>query len=190
MPAPSTWEEPPAAWADAPAAHMGRLYGEAGLREYLRCYAAQITMMNAWFGRILATLDELKPADRTLVIFTTDHGNLLGRHGMMDKTVSTFYDDLTHVPLPMRLPGALPAGKTCGAFARTVDIAPAILDLLGASPLTATQGHSLRALVAGQDAGPVAVFANGASQVTGCCADDSDTAVEAQPAGQGCTRIV
>lgn len=158
MPVPATWTNCPAAWADAAAARMGRIYGEAGLREYLRCYAAQITMMDAWFGRILAALDELKLTERTLVIFTSDHGNMLGQHGMMDKTFNGFYDDLMRVPLLARLPGVLPAGKTCDKFATTMDIAPTILDLLGAPPLATTHGQSLRGLVTGQDAGPAAVF--------------------------------
>lgn len=158
MPLPATWTQPPAEWAKTPSARMARIFGEAGVREYLRCYAAQITMMDDCFGRILAALDELKLADRTLVIFTSDHGNLLGQHGMMDKSVPTFYDDLMRVPLLARLPGALPAGKTCDAFAATVDLAPTILDLLGAPPLAKGHGHSLRGVIAGQNAGPEAVF--------------------------------
>ena len=158
MPLPATWTHHPAEWATTPSARMARIYGEVGVREYLRCYAAQITMMDDCFGRILAELDALKLADRTLVIFTSDHGNLLGQHGMMDKSVPTFYDDLMRVPLLARLPGALPAGKTCDAFAATVDLAPTILDLLGAPPLAKAHGHSLRGVIAGQDAGPAAVF--------------------------------
>ncbi len=158
MPLPATWTQPQAESAKTPSARMGNIYGEGGVREYLRCYAAQITMMDACFGRILGALDELKLTDRTLVIFTSDHGNLLGQHGMMDKSVPAFYDDLMRVPLLARLPGALPAGKTCDAFAATVDLAPTILDLLGAPPLAKAHGHSLRGLMAGQDAGPEAVF--------------------------------
>ena len=158
MPLPPTWTQHPPEWAKTAAARMGNLYGESGVREYLRCYAAQITMMDAWFGRILAALDELKLSDRTLVIFTSDHGNMLGQHGLMDKTINGFYDDLMRVPLLARLPGVLPAGKKCDAFATTLDLAPTILDLLGAAPLAKAHGHSLRDLIAGKDSGPEAVF--------------------------------
>ncbi|MCX7009675.1 MAG: sulfatase-like hydrolase/transferase [Kiritimatiellaeota bacterium] len=158
MPLPATWTQPPPEWTKTHSARMGKIYGESGAREYLRCYAAQITMMDACFGRILVALDELKLTERTLVIFTSDHGNLLGQHGMMDKGVPAFYDDLMRVPLLARLPGVLPQDKTCGAFAATVDLAPTILDLLGAPPLAKMHGHSLRDTIAGKDAGPEAVF--------------------------------
>ena len=158
MPLPATWSQVPAEWAATASARMGKIYGESGLREYLRCYAAQITMMDACFGRILAALDELGLADRTLVIFTSDHGNQLGEHGLMDKTHGGFYDDLMRVPLLARLPGALPAGSVCEKFATTMDLAPTILDLLGAAPLAKAHGHSLRGLIAGKEAGPEAVF--------------------------------
>ena len=137
---------------------MGRIYGEAGFREYLRCYYAQITMMDACVGRILDALDELKLSDHTLIVFTSDHGNMLGQHGMMDKSLGGFYDDLMRVPLLLRLPGALPAGKTSDALVTTMDIAPTILDFLGATPLAKTHGRSLRETIAGSDPGYAAVF--------------------------------
>jgi arylsulfatase A-like enzyme len=62
------------------------------------------------------------------------------------------------VPLLARLPGALPAGSVCEKFATTMDLAPTILDLLGAAPLAKVHGHSLRGLIAGKEAGPEAVF--------------------------------
>ncbi len=155
---PVTWPTHPAAWETSAAARMARIYGEAGLREYLRCYAAQVTMMDWCMGRILDALEEFKLGDHTLVVFTSDHGNLLGQHGMMDKTVGTFYDDLTRVPLLMRLPGEIPAGRTTDALVATVDLAPTILDYAGAAPLASAHGHSLRGVIAGSDKGYEAVF--------------------------------
>jgi arylsulfatase A-like enzyme len=104
-----------------------------------------VTRMDACLGRILEALEELGLADRTLVLFTSDHGTMLGQHGMMEKGVESFYDDMMRVPLIMRLPGRIPAGKTCPAYALSVDLAPTILDYLGARPLTKTDGRSLRA---------------------------------------------
>jgi arylsulfatase A-like enzyme len=156
LPLPATWNDHPTAWLDSAAARMGRIYGETGFREYLRCYYGQVTMMDACVGRILQALDDLGLADRTLVIFTSDHGNMLGQHGMMDKTLGTFYDDLMRVPLLMRLPSQIPAAKTCDSNAVSVDVAPTILDYLGAPPLAQAQGHSLRPYLDGAkvDDGP------------------------------------
>jgi uncharacterized sulfatase len=158
MPVPETWTTPEAAWENTASGRMGRLYGEAGLREYLRCYAAQITMMDACIGRILDALDEAGLADKTLVVFTSDHGNMLGQHGLMDKTLGTFYDDLMRVPLLMRLPGSIPAGAVSDALVSSVDLPATWLDFLGSAPLPATHGRSLRGVMGGADAGYSAVF--------------------------------
>jgi arylsulfatase A-like enzyme len=158
LPLPATWTDRPALWETSASARMGQIYGEAGLREYLRCYYAQVTMMDWCFGRILQALDDLKLADRTLVIFTSDHGNMLGQHGMMDKTHGGFYDDLMRVPLLVRLPGVIPAGKVCPAPVSSVDLAATILDYLHAPPLEKTHGRSLRAWIDGAAAGDRPVF--------------------------------
>jgi choline-sulfatase len=150
LPLPTTWTNPPAVWATTFASRMGSVCGEAGLREYTRCYYGQVTMMDGCFGRILRALDELGLTDRTLVVFTSDHGNLLGQHGLMDKAVPAFYDDLMRVPLILRLPGRIPAGRTNHAWATSVDVAPTILDYLGAAPLAKAHGRSLRPLLEGK----------------------------------------
>lgn len=149
LPLPTSWTDHPAAWATSVSSRMGMIYGEAGFREYLRCYYAQVTMMDACMGRILKALDELGLADRTLVIFTSDHGNMLGQHGMMEKASGAFYDDLMRVPLIMRLPGRIPVGKTCDAYAMSVDVPSTVLDYLDAAPLPKAHGRSLRPFIAG-----------------------------------------
>lgn len=158
LPLPETWNTPAEAWKNSASGRMGRIYGEAGLREYLRCYAAQITMMDACFGRILDALDELGLADKTLVVFTSDHGNMQGQHGLMDKTHGTFYDDLMRVPLLLRLPGLIPAGQVSEAMVGSADLPPTFLDVLGAAPLPKVHGRSLRGVVTGADKGYDAVF--------------------------------
>lgn len=156
---PATWRQPPEAWRNSAAAIMGRTYGEAGLREYLRCYAAQITFMDALLGRLLDQLDALGLAERTLVVYTSDHGNLMGQHAMMDKTVGTFYDDLVRVPLIMRLPGAIPAGAVRDGAVSLVDLPPTLLGYLGAPPLPGCHGHDLRGVVDGREPGQDTIFA-------------------------------
>lgn len=155
---PPTWNDHPAQWATSFSSRMAAIYGEAGCREYLRCYYAQVSMMDGCMGRILTALDEAGLADRTLVVFTSDHGNMLAQHGMMEKASGAFYDDLMRVPLLLRLPGRIPAGKTCAAPAMSVDLAPTILDYLGAAPLSKAHGHSLRPFLEGAAADDRPVF--------------------------------
>ena len=71
-------------------------------------YYGMVTEVDDWVGKILQRLDELGLADNTLVIFTSDHGEMLGDHGMHSKNI--FYEGSVHVPLLMRLPGVIPAG--------------------------------------------------------------------------------
>ena len=158
IPLPETWKTCPPAWAGSASARMGRIYGEPGLREYLRCYAAQITMMDACIGRILDALDELGLTGKTLVVFTSDHGNLLGQHGLMDKTLGTFYDDLMRVPLLLRLPGVIQAGAVSSAMVSSVDLPTTFIDYLGAAPLPKAHGRSLRGVITGSDQGYDALF--------------------------------
>lgn len=157
LPLPATWNDHPVAWKSNLSARMGALFGEAGVRESLRCYYANVTRMDEYLGRILNTLDELGLADHTLVIYTSDHGTMLGQHGMIEKATGAMYDDLMRVPLVMRLPQVVAGGKTCEAGASSVDLASTILDYLSLPPLAKAEGRSLRPLVDGaaDDARPI-----------------------------------
>jgi arylsulfatase A-like enzyme len=149
LPLPPTWSQHPAEFIKSYSSRAGAAYGEAGCREYLRCYYARVSMMDWCIGRILEALDELGLSDRTLVIFTSDHGNMLGQHGMLEKSSLAFYDDLMRVPLLMRLPGRIRAGSVCEAGASSVDLAPTILEYLAAPPLEHAHGRSLRPFLEG-----------------------------------------
>lgn len=94
----------------------------------VRLYYGIITELDHHIGRVLDTLDALGLADDTLVIYSTDHGDYCGGHGQMDKHFN-MYDDVTRVPLIARLPGRIPAGASCDAFASNeLDIARTLLE--------------------------------------------------------------
>jgi arylsulfatase A-like enzyme len=146
---PANATDKPKAYAGSQAYRLSELFGPEGMAEYLRCYYAQVSMVDAYMGRILDELDKLGIADNTLVIFTSDHGDMNGGHGLMDKTVDTCYEEIIRVPLIMRLPGATKAGATTDVQADSTDLAPTILDLLAAKPLDQCHGRSLRPFLAG-----------------------------------------
>lgn len=158
LPLPATWNDRPDWLKHVFSARMGAIFGEPGVREYLRCYYGQVTMMDWCLGRILDALEELGLASRTLVVFTSDHGNMLGQHGMIEKGVGALYDDLMRVPLILRLPGAIPAGSSSAAWASSVDLGPTILDYLAAPPLAHAHGQSLRPGIDGRRTGDRPVF--------------------------------
>lgn len=113
-------------------------------------YLAEVAGVDAEIGRILAELETQGIAGRTLVVLTADHGEGRGDHG--EPTHSYFvYDSTMRVPLILSGPPTLPAGLRVSAVTRSVDLAPTVVDLLGLPPLPEADGHSLRALLTGED---------------------------------------
>lgn len=120
------------------------------IKQMKSIYYGMITEADEWIGRILQRLDELKLSDNTLVIFTSDHGEMLGDHGMHGKFV--FHEGSAHVNCLMRLPGVIPPNTVVKAPAGHIDLFPTILDYLG-QPEHESHGRSLRPLIEGRDTG-------------------------------------
>ncbi len=109
----------------------------------VRLYYGIITELDHHLGRVLDTLDRLGLAEDTLVMYSTDHGDYCGGHGQLDKHFN-MYDDVTRVPLIVRLPGRVPAGHTCPAFASNeLDIARTLLEAAGLTPSDSFVGENL-----------------------------------------------
>ncbi len=90
---------------------------------------AMISGVDEQFGRMLDALDRLGLADNTLVVFTSDHGEMMGSHRLMDKNV--WYEESVRVPMMLRLPGQLAAGAVDDLLLGTADLPPMLLGLLG-----------------------------------------------------------
>ena len=115
----------------------------------LKDYYRLITGMDRAVGEIVAALEERGLADRTLIVFTSDNGLLLGEHGLTGKWL--MYEESIRTPLFVVWPG-LPAarrGARAGQMALNVDIAPTLLDAAGIRAPARMQGRSLRPLVFG-----------------------------------------
>jgi arylsulfatase A-like enzyme len=113
-------------------------------------YLGVITLIDHQVGRILAALDELGLAQNTLVIFTSDHGDLCGGHGMIDKHY-VMYEDVVAVPLILRWPGRVPAGCTVDAFVTgALDLAVTFCRVAGAPPPSTFVGRDLLGIIDGQ----------------------------------------
>ncbi|MGV2984699.1 sulfatase-like hydrolase/transferase [Microbacterium sp. AGC85] len=106
-------------------------------------YYAVIEQMDDAIGRVLATLDETGQAENTIVIYTADHGDMCGSHGMMDKH-HVMYDDVTRVPLIVRWPNRLTTPAVVDAFVcNMLDLPPTLTSLLELAPLTAQHGAAI-----------------------------------------------
>jgi arylsulfatase A-like enzyme len=102
-------------------------------------YFAIITQMDAAIGLVLDHLEARGVADQTIVAFTSDHGDMCGSRGMVDKHFN-MYDDVVRVPLILRSPGVIPPGSVSDELlSHTLDLPRTILDMLGIpAPVTMT----------------------------------------------------
>jgi arylsulfatase A-like enzyme len=106
-------------------------------------YLGEITLLDYQLGRILNELDRLGVTENTLVIYTADHGDLCGGHGLIDKHF-VMYEELVRVPLLVRWPQVLPAGITCDAFiSSALDIAATLCAAAGVTPPQSFAGNNL-----------------------------------------------
>jgi arylsulfatase A-like enzyme len=97
--------------------------------EWMRNYYAMTANLDWNIGRLLEAVDRAGLAEDTLVVFTSDHGEMFGGHGRMKKNI--FYEEAARIPFLMRWPGRIPAGLVSDACLNTPDILPTLLGLAG-----------------------------------------------------------
>jgi arylsulfatase A-like enzyme len=120
-----------------------------GLRAQVARYDAEIAFADQQVGRLLAALDRLGLAADTLVAITADHGEGLMQHGLMGHGAQ-LYEEQVRVPLLLRWPGHLPAGRVIEDAVSLIDLAPTLLELAGVPSADGNmQGRSLASLLAG-----------------------------------------
>ncbi|UCC97627.1 MAG: sulfatase-like hydrolase/transferase [Phycisphaerales bacterium] len=105
-------------------------------------YWAQIELIDENVGRMLDALEETGQRENTVVIFTSDHGEMAGDHGL-NKKGCRFYEGLVRVPLIFSWPGRVEQGLRSDALVELVDIAPTLLDMIGPPVPVRMQGQSL-----------------------------------------------
>ncbi|MDA8051079.1 MAG: sulfatase-like hydrolase/transferase [Rhodospirillales bacterium] len=115
------------------------------LRHLIANYYGMISLIDHNVGRILIALDELGLSGNTIVIYTTDHGDWLGDHGIILKG-PMMYEGLLRVGCILRGPG-IPPGAVVGDPVSTLDLAATFYDYAGISPNSALHSRSLRPLI-------------------------------------------
>ncbi len=115
---------------------------EADVRGAISTYYAMTRFVDDGVGQILDALDQLDLTDNTIVVFTADHGDFMGEHGMIVKG-GVFYDSLTRVPLIISYPGEVPSNEVDSSMVNTIDIIPTLLRLQGIEAPPEMQGESL-----------------------------------------------
>ncbi len=103
-----------------------------------------IEMMDHYIGEVLKTLEDSGQMDNTIIIFTSDHGDMFGDHGLMLKA-TMHYQECLRVPLMIKLPGAV--GQRTNALASSLDLSSTLLDLCDVPGYMDMQGVSLKPIL-------------------------------------------
>jgi len=117
------------------------LHTEEGWRRLIANYWGLCSLVDTHVGTILSTLEECGLSDNTIVVYTSDHGDMMGSHRLLTKCV--MFEEAVRVPLLIRLPGQTTSMRVRSP-ASQIDLVPTLLDLMGQPVPSHLQGKSLR----------------------------------------------
>lgn len=124
------------------------LLSENDVKHLAALYDESITVADGFVGMVLDEITRMGLADSTIIIFTSEHGDLFGEHGRFMRggpIRGTFYDAVLHVPLLIKHPTEAP--KKVAGLVGHIDLPPTILDILELEPLSGIQGKSIVPLI-------------------------------------------
>lgn len=120
-------------------------YTHEEVQEVVACYYAMVSLIDAEVGRIVETLEGQGLLKDTLIVFTSDHGEMLGDHALLLKG-PMLYEPVVRVPLILHQPGVVPAGNRVERIVQTVDLPTTIMAAAGIPESMPTQGDDLMRL--------------------------------------------
>jgi arylsulfatase A-like enzyme len=121
---------------------------EEAIEKFHRGYYAHIRAVDREFGRLIKALDDTGQAENTIVVFTSDHGEMAGSHGRMYKQVP--FEESARVPFAIRYPGMTPKGKRSDALFASIDIYPTLCGLAGIPIPPGIKGRDFSATLQGK----------------------------------------
>lgn len=142
----------------------------AGWIDLLAHYLGLCALVDAQVGRVLDHLGETGELDRTIVVFTSDHGDMMGAHGLMEKGHLLHYEEALRVPLLIRHPDASTGVRT-ESLVSVVDLAGTLAELAGVPRDAPDDGRSVAGLVGDPLAAPVRTYVTGESVLYGMASD-------------------
>jgi arylsulfatase A-like enzyme len=160
-----SWGPPHAPFEDAPPETL-RLYDPDALqfrpnvpsrvppdiRRYLRGYYAHISALDAELGRLLRKLDETGQSTDTVLVYTSDHGSMLGSHGFNGKRLP--FEEACRVPFLLRYPKEVPANRDSDVLLSAIDLFPSLCGLAGVPVPAHCEGSDFSAAMRGRAATP------------------------------------
>ena len=119
----------------------GTDYSRFEIRKARAAYLGKITFLDNLLGRIVEALKKRGTWDNTILVFTADHGMTIGEHGNIAK--GQFWEEVSRVPMLMRIPGLTDGGRKTAALAQLIDLYPTLIDAVGARASPHIRGRSL-----------------------------------------------
>lgn len=126
-------------------------FDKAGLRKALAYHFALITVIDMEIGRVLDWLEEHHELENTVIVYTADHGDFAGEHGICDKNIG-IYESIHRIPFLLASPGA-PRGETRDAIIESVDLFPTLCELAGVPAPCGADGQSILPEIEGRGSG-------------------------------------
>jgi arylsulfatase A-like enzyme len=120
------------------------------LNHIKKLYAGKVTLCDRWVGFFLDEVRRMGLYDDTMIIYTSDHGEPFGEHGYIKKSEPGLYDELVRIPLIIRHPQGVGAGKRFEALVETPEIFATVVDFLKVNKPPRIHGESLLPMMAGQ----------------------------------------
>ena len=123
---------------------------EEGFRKLRAQYFANVTLVDTQLGKIFESLEDSGQADNTIIVFTSEHGEMAGDHGMLEKR--SLYEEASNVPFLLHVPWLNKDKQTrvAGSVGQ-VDLVPTLLDLSGSEIPDHIEGKSLRPVLRGEE---------------------------------------
>jgi arylsulfatase A-like enzyme len=121
---------------------------EEDWKKILGCYYAYNELIDIQVGRIVKALKDSDQYDNTLIVYMTDHGDLMGSHGLLCKGIPAF-EEVYNIPLIMKLPNSRHKSERYPGLITTCDVFPTVMDSLGIKPENPRDGSSVLPFIEG-----------------------------------------
>lgn len=139
------------------------------LTDWMRCYYAMVANLDDNIGRLLAHINRLGLEENSILVFTSDHGEMFGAHGRRAKNI--FYDEAVRVPFLIKQKNVLAEGVVRDFVFNTVDVMPTLLQMMSLPVPSEVEGDDYSRCVTGESntddgalmmcTGPTAIFGDG-----------------------------
>jgi arylsulfatase A-like enzyme len=119
-------------------------------KDYIRRYWGYCSYIDDQIGKVFKTLRQTGQWENTIIVFTSDHGDMVASHGFIYKMGANAYDELYHVPTIIYIPGLTRAGSRCKALVSQIDLLPSLLEAAKLPMPNNIDGRSLVELLKGK----------------------------------------